>query len=93
MSGTPLSAGPPRAVLFGEAAAAAALIAWRVALRPPQTLWRDIVLIASVTWMLDVAFRGRRSRPWAIAAGAVYLFAAYALWHAPYLVSHLRLVL
>lgn len=93
MSEPDLAVRSPRPLLAGEAVAALALIAWRIGLRPPDTLWRDLVLVAAVVWILDVALRGRSGRPWALAGGATYLFLAYALWHGPYVVAHLRLVL
>lgn len=74
-------------------AAALALAAWRIAVRPPGELWRDLVLVAAVFWLVDAAVREPRARPWTAAAAAAYLFVAYMSRHGPFLLEHLRLAL
>ena len=76
-----------------ETAAALAVVAWRLLVRPLAEAWADLLLVAAVAWLIQIRVPDGRRRQRIAAAAALALLVIYAWRHLPVVLDHLRLVL
>jgi len=60
-----------------EFLAASAILAWRIRLYSPATLWRDWVVILALFWIVTILAGRSRAWPWLMGAFMIGLLVLY----------------
>jgi hypothetical protein len=82
---------PDRRTRIAEAAAASALLLWRVLAHPPQPIYRDWIALLSVYWLITIFTHRTRAWPWMTAGFMVLLGLIYLQGQFPHTLATLRM--